>query len=89
MEAAKMATVSLCITFEPENGDRVTLARVQKRALLLDAAGEAILEAERLAAQMADEDTLLGELHRDEAGRLRRALELVLPELRTTAGAIQ
>jgi hypothetical protein len=28
------------------------------------------------------EDVLLGELQRDEAGRLRRALELVLPELR-------
>ena len=84
-----MPTVSLSITFEPENGDPVTLARVRKRGLLLDAAGEAILEAERKAEQMASEDELLGQLHRDEVSRLRRALELVLPELRSSAGAVQ
>lgn len=81
--------VSLYITFEPDHGDPVTLARVRKRALLLDAAGEAILEAERKAERLASEDALLGELHRDEVGRLRRALERVLPELRLAAGAVQ
>jgi hypothetical protein len=49
----------------------------------------ALDEAEQLAERMAEEDELLGQLQHDEAGRLRRALELVLPELRTNAGAIQ
>jgi hypothetical protein len=83
-----MATVGLYITLEPENGEPVTLARVRKRALLIEAAGEALLQAEQLAERMAVEDALLGELQRDEAGRLRRALELILPELRA-AGAVQ
>jgi hypothetical protein len=83
-----MATVGLYITLEPEHGEPVTLARVRKRNLLLEAAGEALLQAEQLAERMAVEDVLLGELQRDEAGRLRRALELVLPELRAV-GAVQ
>jgi hypothetical protein len=84
-----MATVGLYITLEPEHGEPVTLARVRKRALVLDAASAALLEAEQLAAQMADEDVLLGELQRDEVGRLRRALERLLPELRASAGVVQ
>ena len=83
-----MATVGLYITLEPENGKPVTLARVRNRALLLDAAEAALLDAEQLATQMAGEDAVLGELQRDEVGRLRRALELVLPELRSS-GAVQ
>ena len=76
-----MTKVGLNITFEPERGKPVTLARVRERALLLDAAGAALLEAEEAAEQMAAEDQLLGELQRQEATRLREALELVLPEL--------
>jgi hypothetical protein len=77
-----MATVGLHIILESDRGEFVTIARVKKRALLLDAAGVALLEAEQLAERMASEDSLLGELQRDEAGRLRRALECILPELR-------
>ena len=76
-----MASIGLYITFEPERGNPVTLARVRKRSLLLEAAGAALLEAENTAEQMAAEDQLLGELQRQEATRLREALELVLPEL--------
>jgi hypothetical protein len=84
-----MATVGLHIILESERGELLTIARVQKRAMLLDAAGVALDEAEQLAARTKGEDALLFELQRDEAQRLRRALEGLLPELRTTAGAIQ
>jgi len=86
-----MATVGLHITLESEQGDLVTIARINKRTLLLDAASEALAQAEQLAEQMAAEDVLLGELQRDEVTRLRLAFERMLPELRASAvtGAVQ
>lgn len=76
------AKVGLYITIEPEHGLPVTLARVNDRQLLTDVALVALNESELLAKQMACEDATLGELQRQEASRLRRALELVIPELR-------
>jgi hypothetical protein len=83
-----MASIGLYITFEPEYGKPITLARVHERGLLLNAASTALLEAEAAAEEMAAEDDTLGELQRQEAGRLRLALELVLPELRSV-GVVQ
>jgi hypothetical protein len=67
----------------------LTLARIGERALLLNASDAAISEAESVAEQTAAEDPILGELQRQEVARLRRALELVLPELQAAVGAVQ
>ena len=80
-----MTKAALYITLEPERGKPVTLARVSDRALLTDAATVAISEAEKLADEMSDQDQVLGELQRHEVQRLRRALEMVVPEIRGVA----
>ena len=77
--------VGLYITLEPANGKPVTLARVQDSDLLLGVAAVALDEAEALADRMAEQDPVLGTLQRQEAGRLRNALELVIPGLRLQA----
>lgn len=74
--------VRLYITLEPEHGKAITLARVNDRELLGNAALAALREAESMADEMASQDETLGQLQRQEASRLRQALELVLPELR-------
>jgi hypothetical protein len=75
-------SVHLYITLEPERGKPVTLARVEDRDLLVNAALSALQQAEHLAVEMGSQDKTLGELQRQEASRLRQALELVLPEIR-------
>lgn len=78
-------SVRLYITLEPERGKPITLARINDRDLLLDAALSALQEAEAEATEMASQDKILGELQRQEASRLRQALELVLPEIRSAS----
>jgi hypothetical protein len=80
-----MSKLGLYITFEPELGKPVTLAKVHDRELLKDAALSALSVAEHLVSEVEAQDKTLGELQRQEACRLRNALELVLPELRTQA----
>ncbi len=78
-------STGLLIAFEPPNGKAVTLARVANRRLLLAAAVAAIAEADHKAAAMETEHEVLAALQRDEAARLRRALEFVLPELKNSS----
>jgi hypothetical protein len=78
--------LGLYITLEPAEGKPVTLARVSDRSLLTGAARTAIREAEEKVELMAAEDEVLGTLQLQEAGRLRKALELVIPELRNISG---
>jgi hypothetical protein len=78
-----MSRLGLYITFEPELGKPVTLAKVSDRGLLKDAALRALSAAEDLISEVEAQDEILGELQRQEACRLRNALELVLPELRS------
>ncbi|HWR49611.1 MAG TPA: hypothetical protein VN428_00790 [Bryobacteraceae bacterium] len=78
--------IGLAILLEPERGDPVTLAEVQDRQLLLTAAMEAIRAAEAKAHEWGAEDRVLGVLQAEEAARLRRALELVVPGLRDARG---
>jgi hypothetical protein len=81
--------IGLYIILEPARGKPVTLARVNDRELLTEVAVAALDEAERAVHQMASEDPVMGELQRQEATRLRTALELVLPAIRgTRAGPI-
>lgn len=80
--------IGLYITLEPERGKPVTLARVEDSTLLLDAAEVALDEAEKRAQEMHEQDPVLGMLQRQEAGRLRSALELVIPGLRTAVAGV-
>jgi hypothetical protein len=75
---------NLYITLEPERGKPITLARVRDRELLASAALIAVQEAESIAEEVALQDKILGVLHRQEACRLKQALELAVPEI--TAG---
>jgi hypothetical protein len=74
--------IRLYITLEPEHGKAITLARVNDRELLTNAAMAALQEADSMVNEMASQDQMLGQLQRQEASRLRQALELVLPEIR-------
>lgn len=74
-------SVTLMIVLEPPTGKPVSMARVNNRRLLIEAAAEAVHEAERKAEEWAGDDEVLGRLQKDEAGRLRRALALVIPEV--------
>lgn len=75
--------VSLLLVYEPVGGRPLTVARVDDRAMLLDAAQLAILAAEKRAEDLAAADRVLGELERAEAGRLRKVLSLLVPGLKT------
>ena len=75
--------VSLLLVYEPTGGRPLTVARVEDRRLLLDAAQLAIIAAEQRAEELAAADCLLGEVERAEAGRLRKVLSLLVPELRS------
>jgi hypothetical protein len=74
--------VSLLLVYEANGGHPFTIARVEDRRMLLDAAQVAIIAAEHRAAELAVADCVLGEVERAEAGRLRKVLSLLVPELR-------
>lgn len=80
--------VSLAITFRPEGGTPITIARTADRGLLREAARAAISEADRRAEEIAQEDAVFGELQRQESARIRKALETVVPELCGAAGVV-
>ncbi len=79
--------VSLLLVYEPVGGRPLTVARVADSRMLVDAARAAILAAEQRAEDLATADRVLGELERAEAGRLRKVLSLLVPELKATESA--
>ncbi len=74
--------VSLLLVYEPTGGRPLTVARVDDRAMLRDAAQLAISAADKRAEDLAAADRVLGELERAEAARLRKVLGLLVPEFR-------
>jgi len=76
-------SISLLLVYEPAGGRPLTVARVADPRMLLEAAQIAILAAEQRAGEMAAADHVLGEVERAEAGRLRKVLSLLVPELKT------
>jgi hypothetical protein len=76
-------SVSLLLVYEPAGGRALTVARVTDPRMLLDAAQVAILAAELRAEELTAADRVLGEVERAEAGRLRKVLSLLVPELKT------
>jgi hypothetical protein len=80
--------VSLLLVYEPAGGRPLTVARVDDRRILLDAAQRAISEAQQRAEELSSADCVLGEVERAEAGRLRTVLGLFVPELRSGAALL-
>jgi len=79
--------VSLLLVYEPAGGRPLTVARVSDSRMLVDAAQLAIVAAEHRAAELAAADRVLGEVERAEAGRLRKVLSLLIPELKAEEAA--
>jgi hypothetical protein len=79
--------VSLLLVYEPAGGRPLTVARVSDSRMLVDAAQFAIVAAEQRAEELAAADGVLGEVERAEAGRLRKVLSLLVPELRIRESA--
>jgi hypothetical protein len=71
--------VILAILYAPEGQKPLSIARVHDRFLLSAAAEKAIIEAERTATELMDDDPTLGALQLEEANKLRRIFGLLLP----------
>jgi len=71
--------VILAILYAPEGQKPLSIARIYDRSLLSAAAEKAIIEAERTATELMEDDPTLGALQREEANKLRRALSILLP----------
>ncbi len=80
--------VSLLLVYEPAGGRPLTVARVSDPRMLVDAAQVAIVAAERRAEELTEADRVLGEVEWAEAGRLRKVLSLLVPELKTREAAL-
>jgi hypothetical protein len=72
----------ILLVYEARGKRPVALARVDNTSILLGAAEAAICESEARAALLAETDTVLGEVEREEVKRLTNVLHLLLPELR-------
>lgn len=82
-------SIALYIVCEPKNtGKPLALARIEDRPALLAAARAAVTEAEARARDFEKADEVLGELHREEAHRLRSSLERLIPDLTLSGGPI-
>jgi hypothetical protein len=75
-------SIALYIVCEPKDaGKRLALARIEDRAVLVSAARAAISEAEARAVDVEECDEVLGELHHEEARRLKSSLKRLIPDL--------
>lgn len=83
-----MAKLVLHLAVDPESGGELTtIATTVDRGAIMHAAGAAIKESQDQIIRLDREDRLLGQLQRGECTRLQHALELALPELRTSSAA--
>jgi hypothetical protein len=73
--------VSLHIVYEGNTGRPLTAAKVNNRELIKMAGIEAAKEAFDRASLIAESDELLGNMQKWEAERLKRVLQLLIPEL--------
>jgi hypothetical protein len=76
--------VSLHLIYESEIGRPLTAAKVHDKNLIRQAARTAIKDAFERAKMVADQDTFLGDVQREEAERLQRVLQIMVPELNVT-----
>ena len=76
--------VSLHIVYDSTIGRPLTAAKTYDRSLIKETAKKAISTAFERAKMVADQDTFLGDVQREEAERLRRVLQIMVPELNDT-----
>jgi hypothetical protein len=77
-----MPKVTMHIMLEIEDEEPVSIVGTADEELIIDFAIVMIEDAEILAEEVEAKDEALGKLQRQEAVRIRKALELVFPELR-------
>jgi hypothetical protein len=78
------SNLTVLLVYEPAGGKPVALARTESRKLLICVAAAAISEAQARAELLRQADNVLGEVEREEAIRLERVLNLLVPELGRT-----
>lgn len=71
--------LSLAIIYRSPEGRPLSVATVENRSILADAAAQAIGEAYSKADELAEQDPVLGRIQREEADKLRRVLSALLP----------
>jgi two-component sensor histidine kinase len=78
--------ISIMLLYEPPaaRGKPVPVARVSNEDLIKTVARAAVQEAQARVESLAAADELLGEVEREEALRLRRVLELLIPALKSS-----
>lgn len=73
--------ISLHIIYESEIGRSLTAAKIHDRNLIKETAKAAINDAFKRAKMIADQDAFLGDVQTEEAERLQRVLQIMIPEL--------
>ena len=73
--------ISLHIVYENGTGRPLTAAKTYNSALIREAAKVAIYEAFDKASLMTETDCFVGNIQREEAERLKRVLEIMIPGL--------
>ena len=73
--------VSLHLIYESGIGRPLTAAKIHDQELIKEAAKAAINDAFERAKMVAGEDAFLGDVQREEAERLQRVLQIMVPEL--------
>jgi hypothetical protein len=76
-----MSNVAIHLTIEPGSGRPVSLARVSDPAILRQVARAAIHAAHQKAAEDFFRDMTLGQIRSEDATRLERYLEKLIPGL--------
>jgi two-component sensor histidine kinase len=78
--------ISIMLLYEPPvaKGKPVPVARVANQDLIEAVARAAVQEAQARVESLTAADELLGEVEREEAFRLRRVLELLIPALKSS-----
>jgi hypothetical protein len=76
----------LTITYEATDGQSLAVATVKNEKLLRQAALVALSEAQELAHEAAEEDSLMGEMRAAEAQRLLTTLALLIPGFNDNEG---
>jgi len=77
-----MSSVSVLLVYETPGGSPLTIARVADSRVITDVANAAVRAIESRADALAEADVILGEVERAEAGKLKKILSLLVPDLK-------
>ena len=77
-----MPNIAVLLVYETPGGSPLTVARVADARLIGEVARAAVGAVELQADALSEADSMLGELERAEASRLRKVLSLLIPGFR-------